>query len=147
MLDQKVQNSREKWYLLDNSLLNTIPDTWSISEEYMLLAINKWDRAYEIVHLGGISCDHSDHYNPEDMNKHSVLPSLAETEEEPLYIGFFHTAAYQDAISGYGGIKHCLIPSPKVIIVDKDEDGGLTDYLYREEQSSQDMLRILGYNR
>ncbi len=147
VLDQKVQNSREKWYLLDNSLLNTIPDTWSISEEYMLLAINKWDRAYEIVHLGGISCDHSDHYNPEDMNKHSVLPSLAETEEEPLYIGFFHTAAYQDAISGYGGIKHCLIPSPKVIIVDKDEDGGLTDYLYREEQSSQDMLRILGYNR
>ena len=42
-----------------------------------------------------------------------------------MYLGFFHTGAYQDAISGYGGIKHCLIPSPKHVIIDKDEDGNL----------------------
>ena len=43
------------------------------------------------------------------------LPKVG--EGEPLYVGFFHTGAYQDQISGYGGIKHCLIPSPKHIIV------------------------------
>ena len=42
---------------------------------------------------------------------------------EPLYVGFFHTGAYQDQISGYGGIKHCLIPSPKHVIVNMIKTG------------------------
>jgi arginine decarboxylase len=62
-----------------------------------------------------------------------------------LYIGFFHTGAYQDSISGYGGIKHCLIPSPMHVIVDRDEKGNVIDYVYRHEQSVDDMLHILGY--
>ena len=51
----------------------------------------------------------------------------------------------QDALSGYGGIKHCLIPSPKHILVDRDENGNLVDWLYSEEQTAKDMLKILGY--
>ena len=52
----------------------------------------------------------------EDLNQRN-LPSVYNTEEkEPLYLGFFHTGAYQDAISGYGGIKHCLIPSPNKLL-------------------------------
>jgi arginine decarboxylase-like protein len=63
-----------------------------------------------------------------------------------LYVGFFHTGAYQDQISGYGGIKHCLIPSPKHVIVEKDpETGKLVDWVYAKEQSAQSMLKILGY--
>ena len=68
-------------------------------------------------------------------------------DDEPLYIGFFHTGAYQDSISGYGGIKHCLIPSPKHIVIDRDENGQVVDYLFNDEQNPEDMLRILGYNR
>ncbi|MDZ7806964.1 MAG: hypothetical protein U5K71_07600 [Gracilimonas sp.] len=75
-----------------------------------------------------------------------MLPAYSNDDDEPLYIGFFHTGAYQDSISGYGGIKHCLIPSPKHIVVDKDEDGNLFDYVYREEQTVDNMLNILGYN-
>jgi len=75
-----------------------------------------------------------------------MLPSYSEKEKEPLYIGFFHTGAYQDSISGYGGIKHCLIPSPKYIVIDRDETGNFKDYVYREEQTAEDMFNILGYN-
>ncbi|MEO5583220.1 MAG: arginine decarboxylase, partial [Saprospiraceae bacterium] len=57
----------------------------------------------------------------------------------------FHTGAYQDALSGYGGIKHCLIPSPKHILVDRDEQGNLVDRVYLEEQKAEDMLKILGF--
>jgi len=39
------------------------------------------------------------------------LPKLA--KEEPLYLGFFHTGAYQDQISGYGGIKALHDPFSK----------------------------------
>ena len=71
------------------------------------------------------------------------LPKL--TNGEPLYVGFFHTGAYQDQISGYGGIKHCLIPSPKHIIVEHDKNGKLVDWVYAKEQTAQSMLKILGY--
>ena len=63
-----------------------------------------------------------------------------------MYLGFFHTEAYQDSISGYGGIKHCLIPSPKQIVVDIDDEGNQKEVLYRDEQTVHTMLDILGYN-
>jgi len=145
VLEQKQQNDAELWYIIDNSLMNTIPDAWSIYEKFILLPINKWNSEYNRVNIGGISCDHSDYYNSENMNQQILLPKMDEKSNEPIYLGFFHTGAYQDAISGYGGIKHCLIPSPKHIVVDRDETGNYIDYLYRGEQTVDDMLNILGY--
>lgn len=145
VLEQKQQNDSELWYLVDNSLMNTIPDAWSIYEKFILLPVNKWDQPYAKVSIGGISCDHSDYYNSDDMNQQVVLPTFENSDEEPLYIGFFHTAAYQDSISGYGGIKHCLIPSPKHIIIDRDEKGNFIDTVYRNEQTVEEMLSILGF--
>lgn len=147
VLEQKLQNDTELWYIINNSLMNTIPDSWSINEKFILLPINKWDKPYRRVNIGGISCDHSDYYNSEDLNQEVLLPTFDENDEEPLYLGFFHTGAYQDAISGYGGIKHCLIPSPKHVIIDRDEKGDIVDYVYRNEQSPEDMFRLLGYNK
>ncbi len=145
VLEQKQQNDAELWYIVDNSLMNTIPDAWSIFEKFILLPVNKWGQEYSRVSIGGISCDHSDYYNSEDLNQQVHLPKFKNGDKEPLYIGFFHTGAYQDSISGYGGIKHCLIPAPKHIIVDRDEKGNYIDYVYRQEQSVEDMLNILGY--
>jgi arginine decarboxylase len=147
VLEQKQQNDTESWYIVNNSLMNTIPDAWSIFEKFILLPINKWKNEYKRVNIGGISCDHSDYYNSEDLNQEVLLPSYPEEDEEPLYLGFFHTGAYQDAISGYGGIKHCLIPSPKHVIIDRDDKGNIVDYVYRNEQSAQDMFKILGYEK
>ncbi len=145
VLEQKQQNDTESWYIIDNSLINTIPDAWSIHERFILLPINKWQNSYRRVSVGGISCDQSDYYNSEDFNQKIYLPEYSDNDSEPLYLGFFHTGAYQDAISGYGGIKHCLIPSPKQIIIDVDENGDSIDYLYRDEQSADEMFKILGY--
>lgn len=146
VIEQKQQNDKERWYIINNSLMNTIPDAWSICEKFILLPINKWENEYAKVNIGGISCDHSDYYNSEDMNQEVLLPTFNDKDKEPLYLGFFHTGAYQDSISGYGGIKHCLIPAPKHVIVDRDEKGNFIDYVFRNEQSVNEMLNILGYN-
>lgn len=146
VLDQKQQNDAELWYIIDNSLMNTIPDAWSIHEKFILLPVNKWKNDYTRVNIGGISCDHSDYYNSEDLNQQVFLPKYPVDDKEPLYLGFFHTGAYQDSISGYGGIKHCLIPSPKHVVIDRDKKGNYIDYVFRNEQSVDDMLHILGYD-
>ena len=66
-------------------------------------------------------------------------------KEKPLYIGFFNTGAYQETIGGFGGLQHCLIPSPKHILIQRDEKGELFTTVFTEQQTSEDLLSILGY--
>lgn len=143
VIGEKSQNDRETWYMIDSSFITTLPDTWGIGEKFLMLPINKWDQEPQRVVLGGITCDSHDYYDSEEHINEVFLPKT--TGDEPLYVGFFHTGAYQDQISGYGGIKHCLIPSPKHVIIEKDKNGKLVDWLYAKEQSAQSMLKILGY--
>ncbi|MES2776208.1 MAG: arginine decarboxylase [Bacteroidota bacterium] len=147
VIGQKEQNDREIWYMIDSSFITTLPDTWGIGERFLMLPINKWDEEYQRVVLGGITCDSHDYYDSEEHINEVFLPKVNGTEKENLYVGFFHTGAYQDQISGYGGIKHCLIPSPKHVIVDFDKNGKLEDWVYAREQTAQSMLKILGYTR
>ncbi len=145
VLGQKQQNDAEVWYMIDNSLITTIPDAWGIGERFILLPVNKWYNDFRRVNVGGLSCDNSDYYNSEIHDSQVYLPVIEKNEKEPLYLGFFHTGAYQDALSGYGGMKHCLIPSPKHVLIYKDSKGNIVDKLYKDEQKPEDMLRILGY--
>jgi arginine decarboxylase len=140
---QKQQNDREKWNMIDSSFITTLPDSWSISKRFIMLPINKWESQYERVFLGGLTCDSDDYYNSEQHVNAIYLPEY--DEEETLYIGFFNTGAYQEAIGGFGGIQHCLIPAPKHVLISKDEDGKVTTRLYSKEQSYKSMLKTLGY--
>lgn len=149
VLQEKTQNDREVWYMLDSSFITTMPDTWGIGERFLMLPINKWENEYQRVVLGGLTCDGHDFYDSEEHINEVFLPKINgknSSHKEPLYIGFFHTGAYQDQISGYGGIKHCLIPSPKHIIIERDSKGNLIDWVYAKQQPAKDMLKILGYN-
>lgn len=143
VLREKLQNDREIWYMIDSSFITTLPDTWGIGEKFLMLPVNKWDSEYQQVNLGGLTCDSHDFYTSEEHINQVFLPKLG--NGEPLYVGFFHTGAYQDQLSGYGGIKHCLIPAPKHIVVGHDKNGQLKDWIYAREQSYQSMLKILGY--
>ena len=129
--------------MIDSSFMTTLPDTWGINQRYILMAINNWDHEYQRVFLGGLTCDSQDYYNSEAHSNAIFLPKFE--DGEPLYRGFFHTGAYQEALAGYGGIQHCLIPAPKHIIIDKDEDGEYTTKLFAKEQSYKSMLKTLGY--
>jgi arginine decarboxylase len=144
VIGEKMQNDREIWYMIDSSFITTLPDTWGIGEKFLMLPINKWKDEYQRVTLGGITCDSHDYYDSEEHINEVFLPKLT-AGGETLYVGFFHTGAYQDQISGYGGIKHCLIPSPKHIIIGHDKTGKLVDWVYAKEQTAQSMLKILGY--
>ena len=144
VLYQKQQNDREKWNMINSSFITTLPDTWAINKRFIMLPINRWYDSYERVLLGGLTCDSDDYYNSEQHMNAIYLPKY--NKEKPLYIGFFNTGAYQETIGGYGGLQHCLIPAPKHILIDKDDDGKITTRLFREQQKSEDLLNILGYH-
>ncbi|MDR2890082.1 MAG: arginine decarboxylase [Alistipes sp.] len=143
IVNQKQQNDREFWYMIDSSFITTLPDTWGIHQRYIMMAVNNWDKEYQRVFLGGLTCDSEDYYSGEAHTNAIFLPKL---NGEPQYIGFFHTGAYQESLGGFGGIQHCLIPAPKHIIIDRDKvSGEYYTRLFAKEQSYRSMMRILGY--
>ncbi|MDQ3049493.1 MAG: arginine decarboxylase [Bacteroidota bacterium] len=141
--EEKRQNDKETWNMIDSSFITTLPDTWGIKQKFILLSINNWDKEYQRVNLGGLTCDSDDYYIMESVKSRVFLPKV--DEGEPLFIGFFHTGAYQESLGGYGGIQHCLIPAPKHVLIDRDENGDYTTRLFAKEQSAKSMMKILGY--
>ena len=143
IISQKRQNDREKWDMIDSSFMSTLPDTWAISRHFIMLPLNRWEDSYERVFLGGLTCDSDDYYNSEQHTNAIYLPVFSDTK--PLYIGFFNTGAYQETISGFGGVHHCLIPQPKHILINRNKDGELEYEVFSEEQKPEDVLKLLGY--
>jgi len=143
ILNQKQQNDREKWNMIDSSFMTNLPDTWAINQRFILLPLNRWEDKYERVLLGGLTCDSDDYYNSEQHTNAIYLPKF--DQEKDLYVGFFNTGAYQETIGGFGGLKHCLIPEPKHILLNRDETGNLTTEVFSNEQTAGDYLKLLGY--
>jgi arginine decarboxylase len=145
ILHQKQQNDREKWNMIDSSFMTNLPDTWAINQRFIMLPVNRWNDDYERVLLGGLTCDSDDYYNSEQHSNAIYLPKF--DKAAPLYIGFFNTGAYQETIGGYGGLKHCLIPEPRHVLISRDENEKIVTQLFSEEQTASDYLHILGYDK
>jgi arginine decarboxylase len=145
VLHQKQQNDREKWNMIDSSFMTNLPDTWAINQRFIMLPVNRWESKYERVLLGGLTCDSDDYYNSEQHSNAIYLPQFDPNNE--LYIGFFNTGAYQETIGGFGGLKHCLIPEPKHIIISRNEEGRLETRVFSDEQNASDFMNLLGYYR
>lgn len=143
VLYQKQQNDREKWNMINSSFITTLPDSWAISKKFILLPINRWNEDYERVLLGGLTCDSDDYYNSEQHVNAIFLPKFK--RDKPLFIGFFNTGAYQETIGGFGGLQHCLIPHPKHVLIQRKDDGTIESKIFKNEQTSEEMLKILGY--
>ena len=131
--------------MINSSFITTMPDSWAISKRFIMLAINRWHDEYERVLLGGLTCDSDDYYNSEQHLNAIHLPKYK--KEEPLYVGFFNTGAYQETIGGFGGLQHCLIPQPKHILIDRDAKGNPVTSVFAVQQTASDFLSILGYNK
>ena len=141
VLDQKQQNDKELWYMIDGSFITQLPDIWGLNRKYVTLPLNHWDQPYQKVNLGGLTCDSMDYYNTEAHRNELFLPRI----DQPLYVGFFYTGAYQEALGGYGGIQHCLVAAPQHVVIDRAPDGTLNYRLFAAEQDSESMLKVLGY--
>jgi len=144
ILDEKKQNDVESWYMIDGSFITNLPDTWALNQRYILLPLNHWDKPFKKVNLGGLTCDSLDYYNTQRHKAEVFLPEF--NSDDPLYVGLFHTGAYQEALSGYGGIQHCLIPQPKHLIYDYNLLNELHGRVFAEEQYEKEMLQKLGYS-
>jgi arginine decarboxylase len=145
VIGQKLQNDKELWYMIDGSFITQLPDVWGLNQKFLMLAVNQWNNRFQKVNLGGLTCDSQDFYNSEAHTSEVYLPKIE--DGQTLYMGMFHTGAYQETLGGFGGLQHCLIPAPQHIIINRDESGRITHEVFSTEQDSESMMQILGYSR
>ena len=142
--DKKSSEKGVSWYLVNGSLMNCLPDSWALGQDFMVLPLNGWDRPIKKVKLGGITCDPDDTYYKQSRRNYLYLPEF--DEKNKLYIGFFGIGAYQEMISGVGGVHHCLLPEGNELIIYK-QNGELKRDLITKLQTSEKVLKILDYDR
>lgn len=138
----KDNNSKLPWYIIDGSIMSSFPDSWALSEHFIVLPLNHLDKPFQQVQLGGLTCDSDDVYPPKPSNAPLYLP----VETEDLYIGFFSIGAYQEMLGGVRGSKHCVLPEAYELIIDRNEQNAFTFELL-SGQTPTDVLQNLGYSR
>lgn len=141
VLNVKENASTYPWYIMDGSVMSSLPDAWALAEHFILLPLNHLDRPFRRVQLGGITCDSDDVYPPKSSQSPLYLP----VDVDGLYIGFFAIGAYQEMLGGAGGSKHCVIPEAEELIVDRDQAG---NYHFQRlpGQTTEKVLNNLGYS-
>jgi len=138
----KENNSKLPWYLIDGSIMSSFPDSWALSEHFIVLPLNHLDKPFRRVQLGGMTCDSDDVYPPKPSKSPLYLP----VDSEDLYIGFFSIGAYQEMLGGVRGSKHCVLPEAYELIIDRQENGSY-EFEMIVGQTIDDVLRNLGYQR
>jgi len=132
------------WYVINGSLMSSLPDTWALKQQFITLPLSGFDCPVRKAWLSGMTCDSDDVYRSGEEDDAVILPELYPGEE--LTIGVFMTGAYQDMLSGIGGVHHCLLPEPSELVIETAPNG--VGYEYRctaPTQSLATMASLLGY--
>jgi arginine decarboxylase len=141
IIADKENNSELPWYIIDGSIMSSFPDSWALSEHFIVLPLTHLDKPFRRVRLGGITCDSDDLYPPKPSHSPLYLP----VETDGLYVGFFSIGAYQEMLGGAGGSKHCVVPEAMELIIDQDENGRY-QFTIISGQKAADVLSNLGYH-
>lgn len=141
-IDFTKQSNNNNWYIINGSLMNMTPDIWGINQEFTILPINLVQNDSIPVILGGETCDPDDRYFLQDKNIKLNMPKITNGEE--LYIAIFSVGAYQEILSGIGGVHHCMIPEENELIIYKNSNEKLE---YYEPKVRQEILSLLDYDK
>ena len=144
----KVENVKEvdgkMWYIINDSIITTLPNSWALKEDFLFVPLNHLDNEFVEVAIAGNTCDCDDVYYYQNKTK-LKMPKILKADKEPLYIGVFGMGAYQEILSGIGGIHHCLNREENdVIIYDKNLKQAI--YKVRARQTIEDIFKRLKYD-
>lgn len=125
----------KKWYVIDGSFMNDLPDTWAIKQKWAIAPIStKNDKNLTEVWLAGSTCDSDDIYT--GVKGSVTLPEYDQETGDTMYIVVFDTGAYQDSLA----MQHCLLSSPVKIVA---ENGHIV--VVRKRETAEDVGKRFGW--
>ncbi len=133
------------WNVINGSLMSSLPDTWGLNQQFIILPLSGFDRPAKKTWLAGLTCDSDDVYKSNEADHTVTLPDAGAGDE--LVFGVFMTGAYQDMLSGIGGVHHCLLPEPGELVIEAAPAGGYHYTRHAPGQSLNNMAALLGYDK
>ena len=143
-IDFTKKSNNNYWYIINGSLMNMTPDVWGIQQDFTILPINLYENDCIPVNLGGETCDPDDRYYLKNQNVKLFMPEIK--DGQTLYIAIFGIGAYQEIISGIGGLHHCLIPEGNELVITM-QNGKLHFDKVGEATSNEKTIQVLDYNK
>ena len=143
-IDFAKHSGLRNWYIINGSLMNMAPDIWGIQQDFTILPVNLYQNECVPVCLGGETCDPDDRYFLQESNVKLFMPKIK--QDETLYIAIFSIGAYQEIISGIGGVHHCLIPEGNELIIYKKDDKNMYHKMGKVDERKK-IYNLLDYNK
>lgn len=137
LTEKDISESRNrKWYVVDGSFMNDLLDTWAIHQKWHVVPVNHMNAKKRTQSwLAGMSCDSDDKYT--GQGSYVLLPTFSEIPEgEGLYLAFFDSGAYQDALASH----HCLLSSPVKLLAQNGEIK-----IIRKRETVDDVAKLFGW--
>ncbi len=136
-----VKKDDRDWYIVNDSFMTSLPNSWALGEDFLVLPINLWENKKVPVCLAGNTCDGDDVYYYQSKEEF-MLPEIK--DGQTLFIGVFGMGAYQEILSGIGGIHHCLNKEENDLIVYK-KNFKTKYYHVRKAQTQKYLFKRLLY--
>ncbi len=134
------QVDQPDWYLMNGSMMVSLPDALFVEgQEFVILPLDGWQHPLAAARLAGRrTCDSDDVYpRPE------CPPLLLPAGGSGMTLAICGIGAYQQMISGRGGVHHCLSPEPARLIFTEHEGRLVSRYVPQQDQAT--IMRLLGY--
>ncbi|HEU4951174.1 MAG TPA: biosynthetic arginine decarboxylase [Holophagaceae bacterium] len=127
------------------SIFQSMPDHWAIEQLFPLMPLHRLKEKPSLsATLCDITCD-----SDGKMEKFTDLKDVREEiplhepkANEPYYLAFFLTGAYQDIL----GMRHNLFGAPNEVMVQVDEDENFKIQHIVRADTVDDMLRSVNYD-
>lgn len=126
--------------IADASFIESAIDGLLLGNDFPILPANLAHRRSYPMWLRGTTCDSMDVWPPSTV-KRDWLRLPVPSPREKLYVVIAHVGAYQESLTGKGGVNHCAVKEPAEVILDGDGSVVLPG------TSADDKLALMGYTR
>ena len=128
--------------VVDGSFIESTIDGLLLGHDFPVLPANLGQHRAYPMWLRGVTCDSMDVWPPSTVKARDWLRLPVPHPNEKLYVVVAHVGAYQESLTGKGGVNHCAVKEPTEIVLD-----GEREVLLQVNPSAKDQTEILGYTR
>lgn len=142
VVNRKINSIGKRWAMLDGSLMEDFPDMKVVDDKtFPFWAVNDLNRAAESYTLGDMTCDGDGCYPQKGNDGEFVL--LPTQSDNDLYIAGLTAGAYQETLTGFGGVGHCALAEPDRVVM--YVENGKIRLKRLPKQTAEEIHKILGF--
>ena len=126
--------------IVDGSFIESSIDGLLLGHDFPVIPANLANRRAYPMWLRGVTCDSMDVWPPSTVNRDWLRLPVPRPNEK-LYVVVAQIGAYQESLTGKGGVNHCAVKEPAEIVIDGDR------HVLIPSPNTRDQSRLMGYTR